>query len=263
MLAKNRIYNLLFGLILIVPLSLQLRPIAIPVGSFYITLVEGAVIFLIVAWPFRQLTKRENLLRQTYLGRYVFILIIMYSVYLLFGLVFFGPVLALGDFRQYLPLFLFFPMVSYFHSAEAVKRFRQAVFWVLVLVAFYSVVLFIFFNDFLAAKAIEQDMRVLGNRIYMVNSLAVLFAYLGYATASVFNPGSSFKHKAICLAIIGLNGLMVLFMQSRSLWAMFAIIIFLSIFSLKNNLVKFKFIFLGGYALYFFDRYSLFERQCV
>jgi hypothetical protein len=241
--------TLLVGLILIIPLSLQLRPIAIPAGSFHITLVECIIIYLILAWPLRQLFHQKKLFGDTIFGRYVFLIIFLYSLHLLMGLFFHGAELALGDFRQYLPFFLFFPLISYFDSDQTIGRLRKTVFFILVIVAFYSVILFTFFNEFLSVKAVDQGMQVLGERIYIVNSLSVLFAYLSFMTVKVFKPGSKMKIKLIYLIIIGLNGLMVLIMQSRNLWVMFAIIVLLSVFSLKNNVSKVKFVLIGVYSV--------------
>ena len=240
---------LLLGLVLLSPLSLQFKPLAIPLGPFYLTLVEGAILLLIFLWPFHRLGQREKGVRHTQFGGYVLLFMIFFSLHLLFGIVSHGVILALGDFRQYLPVFLFFPMVDYFNTTEKVRQLRKVVLGIILIVAFYSIVMFVFFNDFLAGMAVKQGMRVLGERIYMVNSLSILFSYLGYVIARLFQPGVKTGHRLVFILIIALNGFMVTIMQSRSLWVMFAVIMLLSFFSMKSMASKIKYVIGGAYFL--------------
>jgi len=256
---RNNFYAVLITLLLLFPVSLQLRPLAVPVGSFYITAVEIIIFFLFSVWAFQQVFTGKKLVKGTLFGHYIIIFLIMFSVYLLFGLIFYGPVLALGDFRQYFPIILYFPIIHFFNFEQSIGNLRKKIFFVLITVAIYTIILFVFFNDFMAAQAIKDGKRIVGERIYIVNSLAVLFAYLGFVVAILLNPDSKFFKRILSFIIVVINAVMLLIMQSRSLWVMFSIILLLSAFSFKNYFSRLKYILIGFYSVFLFIAIAYFS----
>ena len=245
---KNRLIAFSIALLLLFPNSIQLRPLAVPIGPFYITAVEIIIFFLIGLWLFKRLFSPPQIKTDLF-KKYIFSFLILYFVYLIFGIISQGFILALGDFRNYLPIILYFPIVYFFNSESAVCEIRKAIFFVLIIVSAYTIVLFLFFNDFMSAQAVKAGKKILGERIYIINSLSTLFVYLNYIIVKLFTPDSKFRGKAVFFIILVSNAFMLLIMQSRSLWVMFAIISMLSIFSFRNFSLKIRYLFSGFFAI--------------
>lgn len=249
---KDSIYTGLIFLLLLLPATHQLRPLSFPVGSFYITATESILFLIMIVWVIQGLSATKKIQRKLALRILIYLFASFFSVHLLVGIFIYGPVMAFGDFRQYIPIALYFPLVHIYRSEQAISHLRKAMFWLLIIVALYTTFVFAFFNDFMTAMALKQGTKLLSERIVMFNSLMVLFSYLGFIIAILFTGEFSYKKRAICLCILSLNSIMLLIMQSRTQWLIFILISFLSAFSFKNNFKKIIYLFNFGYCIIFF-----------
>lgn len=242
----------LIFLLLLIPSTYQLPQIAVPISSFYITAFEILTIALFVMWVFSFLFLSSSLRKKTLFGPYVFVLLVLYSLYILVGLFNLDATHVLGDFRQYMPLVLYFPLINYYNKGERIASLRKAVFAILIIVPLYVIIGFVFFNNFLLAHALKDAAAMIGDRIFFDNNLFVFFAYLGYMLVIAFNPGNSLSKRVLFAWIISLNSMMLVIMQFRTFWAMLVMVFALSFFSMRSFFGKFKYAFTITASLLFF-----------
>lgn len=222
---KINIQTTLLLLVFLLPSSFQLTPPAISLGAFHVTLVEIFLFLLLFHWIFDVLTTQKWVVSP--LDRLFFLLLAYICFSLVYGSVRHGTFMALADFRQFLPLFLYFWATRYFGNSNDLTIVRRRIFIVMFCVAIYVLVVFLFFRGALAA-----DIRM-ANRVFFDNTLLLLMIYSGYLLSQAIRA----KAGGYAFALLGLNALMLLVMQVRTYWLAFA-------FTLGAEAVRYRFAFL-------------------
>ncbi|MFH2093449.1 MAG: O-antigen ligase family protein [Pseudomonadota bacterium] len=233
---------ILTTLIVLIPSSYQLPVIALPLGSFYITLVEMMIFFIFILWGIQALFSRTAKDVRPLFSKYIIIMLCLYVAYIIFGLFQRDALTVLGDFRQYLPLALYFPLLHALHNPNSLEKLRWALFNSLIIISVYIIVVITFFSGPLTAYAVKGNTGFTGERIFIDNSVFLFLSYLGYIIAALFAGSLSGARRMVHLAVIFLSTLVLLIMQVRSFWIMTAIIIIFSYFSFKSAILKFKYI---------------------
>jgi hypothetical protein len=188
-------------------------PPSIAISDFYITLVEIFILVLFSRWVMDLLFKSK-----TYISIFdkCFIPLLFYFVFsLLLGSAKYGVSQALADFRQFLPLALYFWAMRFFGQAKDLAEVRRSLFNVMLWVAIYILVAFLFFRGIMAAA----DGRM-ANRVFFDNTLFILMAYGGYLLGRAIHAQ---KGRIYLFCLLGLNTLMLLIMQVRTYWIAFAV----------------------------------------
>jgi len=216
-------------LIFLLPSSFQLTPPAIPIGNFYITLVEICLFILLGHWLLDLLVSGTGYVSP--LDK-VFSLFLAYlCLSLIFGSQHFGVNKALGDFRQYLPLFLYFWVMRFFGFAKDLSRVRQGILNVTIVVAIYVVFIFLFFRGAIATR------ESLAERVFFDNTMLPLMIYGGYVLGIALMKNEK-SHKGFASILLASNFIMLIVMQVRTYWIAFAIVIAMATFNQRRAFFK-------------------------
>lgn len=240
---------LILSLIILIPSSHQLPIVAIPVGNFYITLVEILIFILVFLWFLRVLLTTHRRREKPLFAWYVFSLLGLYTTYIIVGLFQRDAGKVLGDFRQYMPLVLYFPLMSALRFENDAAPLRRSLFWALVLVSIYVAILFAFFKEPLIAYAYKAKTGFTGERIFIDNSVFLFLAYLGFMLGMILRPSAAHKERIFYIILLFLCISTLLIMQVRTFWVATAIILVLAVFSHEGIFQKFKYLFSGAVAI--------------
>lgn len=213
------------------PSSFQITPPAIPIGHFYITLVEFAIFVLLCNWALNLLSSGKGY--RSPLDPLVIVFLIYLAFSLFLGAGRFGAGKALADFRNYLPIFLYFWAIRFYGYSDDLSSVRQKIFKILLLVATYILILFLFFRGVLSTSDRMTE------RVFFDNTLFLLFIYGGYLLAKAIETK---KDNFYIFLILLSNLLMLLVMQARTYWVAFALTIAIAVFWQKKKLFKSRFV---------------------
>jgi len=214
-------------LIFLLPSSFQVTPPAIPIGDFYITLVEICIFILLGHWILELLSSGKGY--RSSLDGYYLLFISYLCLSLLIGFSHFGGKMAFADFRNYLPLFLYFWAMRFFGLAPDLSRVRQLIYNVMIVVAAYILFLFLFFRDILATS------DKMAERVLFDNTIFLLMCYGGYMVGKLVINNNK---RAFMFANLALNGLMLLVMQVRSYWVAFVFVIGASVLQQRRSVLR-------------------------
>jgi len=236
---------LITTIIILLPSSYQLPQLALPVGSFYITLIEALIFALVLIW-FLNVIFFGSIRRGTspFTG-YVISVFLLYAAYIIWSLFKRDAIMVLGDFRQYMPLLLYFPLRHALCDENRMEKLRDMLYVALFVVAVYTVVIFSLFKPALLAYAEKARTGFSGERIFIDNGIFLFFAYLGSITAAFFSISTSLPRKLYYALLILMNILALLILQVRTFWIMAALIFVLSVFAMKGVANKFKYVMVG------------------
>ncbi len=224
----------LIALIILLPSSFQLPQPALPVGSFYITAVEMLVFAILFLGVMEVLFQKRQRLGRTLFGRQVLIILCLYTLYVIVGLFQRDATKVLGDFRQYMPLVLYFPLRTMFLDQSRSEGRRRVLLTAVMIVSVYIIIIAVFFMSRLKAYSAANLATFADDRIFIDNSLFLFLAYLGYMVAHFFSSDSVLSRRVFYLAAISLGILALLLMQVRTFWVVTVIILFLSILSFRG-----------------------------
>lgn len=206
--------------IFLIPSTFQLPPPAVSLGTFSITVVEILIIVFYLKWVATTLIRRKTPRFRSVFDRPFLALLFFIFVHLVFDISRNGMIKALGDFRQYLPLFMYHPFMDSFRSAR-LARARTPLFVTLSVVALYIIFLFAAFRDALVGYAASHDMITLDERVFFDNTIFLLFMYQGYIIWKMFIEAGSKAGNWRWLALLLANVVMLAVMQVRTQWVIF------------------------------------------
>lgn len=212
---RNNTMDIFLLLIIIaLPSSFQLTPPSIPIGDFYVTLVELCIFIFLCHWLCDLLVSGKGY--RSLLDGWFLLLVSYLCLSCLLGVSRYGAIKAFGDFRQFLPLFLYFGAMRFFSHDLKIARVRWRIFDVMIIVAIYVLLVFLLFRDSLA---IEERMA---ERVFFDNTMLPLMIYSGYLFSCSFLERA---RNTYIFSLLGLNTMMLLIMQVRTYWVAFAVII--------------------------------------
>jgi hypothetical protein len=154
---------------------------------------------------------------------------------LLIGVLRYGAGKALGDFRQHLPMFLFFWALRSLTVEGRLQVIRERLFHVMLIVALYVIATFLFFRPALNAYAAANGLKVLEERVVFDNTLFLLFMYAGYLLHTLVATRWRSLFVALLLAT---NVAMLIVMQFRTYWGAFLVIPILVGWSRRRELLR-------------------------
>jgi len=239
------------ALIILLPSSYQLPQAALPLGNFYINLVELLILGLILIWLLNVLFLGSERRGKSAFAGAVISLLLLYAVYIAWGLLERDAIMVLGDFRQYLPLLLYFPLRRALHNEQAMEKMRKALFIALFIIAAYIIIIFIFLKPQLLAYAAKASTDFSGERIFIDNGIFIFLAYLGCITAAIFSASTPFLRKLVLSLLLLVNILALIILQVRNFWIMAALIFVLSFFTMQGALNKIKYVLTGACSVMF------------
>lgn len=233
--------RVLLLLIFLFPSSFQLTPLAVPIGDSFITFVEIFIFILLARW-IADLIVSGNVYKSYFDNLFLFLLIYL-AFSLVLGSVRFGTFKALGDFRSYFPLFLYFWVMRFFGNEIDLSQIRYRIFDVMIIVSIYVLLIFFFFRG--AIASVDKMM----NRVFFDNTLFLLIIYAGYLIGKTL----VFKKKGVYfLSLLGLSTLMLLVIQARSYWVAFSITIGIVILYLRRVFFKSGFFLVATWIIFTF-----------
>jgi hypothetical protein len=211
---------LLLTVIFLVPSTFHFEPPAIPIGEFYVTIVELCIGALLVRWAAVALL-RPGRGPRTPFTLPVTILLGIIAVSIASGIPRYGATRTLGDARQYLPLALYFWAMRRLANVDRLEAVRHRMFAVLAIVGLYVVVIFLFFRGQLAAYAATKGARVIEDRVVFDNTLFILFLYAGYILNRLIVAR---EMQPLLMGLLVVNVVMLVVMQVRTYWIAFFVI---------------------------------------
>jgi hypothetical protein len=225
---------LLLMLIFLVPSTFQFEPPAIPIGDFYVTVVEVCIGGLVLIWVATSLMRRPPS-RAPFTGGIVALLVVL-AISVAAGVRQYGPVKALGDARQYVALCLYFWAIRDLSTGERLANVREWLVGVLGIVAAYVVAVFAFFRGELAGyAALRGASTVMEDRVFFDNTLFLLLVYAGYLLNKAL---VSRQRRYWYLGVLASNAAMLLVMQVRTYWVAFAIVVLAVCWAERRSLVR-------------------------
>lgn len=239
----------LITLIILAPSSFHLPQIALPVGTFYITIVEILIFVCVAVWLIRLPFQGIGAGGKRLFSKYVASLLVLYAVYITVGLFQRSPIAVLGDFRQYMPLVLYYPLMQALSGQEDMEKLRRALYVSLAVISLYIIVIFAFFRADLLAYSRRGKIDMESSRIFIDNGVFLFFAYLGYFIAALNSGRLRFSRRVFYASLIILNLLALLIMQMRTFWVMAALSLILSFFSIKGAAYKLKYAGMAAVAV--------------
>jgi hypothetical protein len=236
---------LLLCTVFTVPSSFQITSPAIAIGDFYITAVEVCVAALGARWACGALVRR-NATRVDHSFRWpMSAVLIVFAVSAILGLVRHGPVMALGDARQFLPLGLYFAAMRSAARPEQLAAIRNALFGVLLVVAVYVLIAFIFFRSALTVYSLDGT-RVLDDRVLFDNTLFLFLLYGGYLLSHAI---CSQRRRFFFTLVVAANLLMLLVMQVRTYWVAAGLVLASAAWSQRHRLLRPRIVALSALVL--------------
>lgn len=222
----NRLETALLLLIFALPSSFQLKPPAVPVGDFYITVVELCIFIFLGHWICDLLVSGKGY--KSSLDGYFVLFLSYLCLSLYIGVASFGVGKAFGDFRQYLALFLYFWALRFLGLQLDLSRIRQRIFQVMIVVSGYILLAFLFFRGKLATS------EIMAERVFFDNTLLLVMCYSGYLVGKWLGS----QRQKLALAVLVASGLMLLVMQVRSYWVAYAFILAASALRHRKAIVR-------------------------
>ena len=227
-------------------------PIAVPLESFYITAVELCIVAILLVFVVDALFRHKRVSNSGLFKNNVIVLLLLYAGHIVYGITVNGIVPTLGDFRQYIPLVLYFPIVSIGLSEHNVNSFRLKSFFVLAVVAVYVLISFMYFQNIFITYAPKEHARILRDRVFFDNTLFLFFMYLGYLIVSLYSDNSGLLKKAFFVIVIFVNILMFIISQTRNLWIMFIFVSMASVLLFDVGFHKLKYVVISTYVTLLF-----------
>lgn len=220
-------------LIFLLPSSFQLTPPAIPIGDFYITVVEISIFALLFRWLLALLVNGGRAYRSS-LGFLMTVLLAYLGFCLFLGASRFGFGKALADFRSYLPLLLYFWAIRFYGLCDDLSSVRNKIFDVMAIVAIYVLIAFLFFRGYLDTSGRMSE------RVFFDNTLFLVMIYGGYLLSTAVEEK---RRQFFVYFVLILNFLMLLVMQVRSYWVAFAFVVAATMFMNARKYFRSRFIF--------------------